>query len=300
MWVVLGLFSALFLGFYDIVRKKVLNNNAIIPVLFLASSTCGLLFVPFVLLSHFGIIPPGAIFYIPHVTLAMHGLFFLKSVIVGLSWFFGYYALSNLPLTIVTPINSTGPMWTLIGALIIFGERFSGFQWIGIVVILFFFYVFSLAGKQEGIIFSKNKWIYAVIAGTMLGAVSSLYDKYLFRHYDRMAVQAWYSIYFIPVFLPFVMFIWYPGRKKTSPFRWSRLIPIIGIALVISDFLYFYALSEKESLIAILSVVRRSSVIVSFTAGAIFFSEQNLKRKSIALAGILAGVISIIIGSMKI
>jgi transporter family protein len=299
MWVALGLFSAFFLGFYDVVRKKVLTNNAIIPVLFLASSTCGLIFVPFVILSHFGIIPPGAILYIPPVTPAMHAMFFLKSVIVGLSWFFGYFALSNLPLTIVTPINSTGPLWTLIGALIIFGERFSGFQWIGIIVVLFFFYIFSLAGKHEGIVFSKNKWIYAVVAGTMLGAVSSLYDKYLFRNYDRIAVQAWYSIYFVPVFLPFVLLIWYPKRKKTPPFLWSRLIPIIGLALVISDFLYFYALSEKDSLIAVLSVVRRSSVIVSFTAGAIFFSEQNLKRKSIALAGIFIGVISIIIGSMK-
>jgi transporter family protein len=299
MWVVLGLFSALFLGFYDIVRKKVLKDNAIIPVLFLASSTCGFLFVPFVILSHFGIIHQGALLYIPPITPAMHGLFLLKSVIVGSSWFFGYFALSNLPLTIVTPINSTGPMWTLIGALIIFGERFSGFQWIGIVVVLFFFYIFSLAGRHEGIVFSKNKWIYAVIAGTVLGAVSSLYDKYLFRHYDRMAVQAWYSIYFVPVFIPFLMLIWYPKRKSTLPFRWSRLIPIIGLALVISDFLYFYALSEKDSLIAILSVVRRSSVIVSFAAGAIFFSEQNLKRKSLALAGILIGVISIIFGSMK-
>jgi transporter family protein len=299
MWVFFGLFSAFFLGFYDIIRKKVLNNNAIIPVLFLASSTCGLLFVPFVVLSYFGIIHPGAILYIPPVTPEMHVLIFLKSLVVGLSWFFGYFALSNLPLTIVTPINSTGPMWTLLGALIIFGERFTGFQWVGIVVVLFFFYIFSLAGKHEGIVFSKNKWIYAVIAGTMLGAVSSLYDKYLFRNYDRMAVQAWYSIYFVPVFLPFVMLIWYPKRKKYAPFRWSALIPVIGIALVISDFLYFYALSEKDSLIAVLSVVRRSSVIVSFSAGALFFNEQNLKRKSIALAGILLGVISIIFGSMK-
>jgi bacterial/archaeal transporter family protein len=299
MWVVLGLFSALFLGFYDIVRKKVLKDNAIIPVLFLASSTCGLLFVPLVVLSHFGIIQTGSVFYIMPVTPQMHALFFLKSLIVGSSWFFGYYALSNLPLTIVTPINSTGPMWTLVGALIIFGERFSGFQWIGIVVVLFFFYIFSLAGKHEGIVFSKNKWIYAVIAGTLLGAVSSLYDKYLFRHYDRMAVQAWYSIYFVPVFLPFLMIIWYPKRKNTVSFRWSRLIPIIGVALVISDFMYFYALSQKESLITILSVLRRSSVVVSFTAGAIFFSEQNLKRKSFALAGILIGVIAIIFGSVK-
>ncbi len=53
MWVVLSLISAFLLGFYDIFKKQTVVNNAIIPVLFYSTLISGLMFVPFVLLSHF-------------------------------------------------------------------------------------------------------------------------------------------------------------------------------------------------------------------------------------------------------
>lgn len=298
MWIFLGLISALFLGLYDITRKIVLDKNTVIPVLFLASSTCGFIFLPFVILSRFGVINPSDTLYIPGATIEMHLFFLLKSVIVGSSWFLAYFAIRNLPLTVVTPINSTRPAWVVLGAFFIFGERFTGIQLAGIIIVLFFFYIFSLAGKKEGILFSKNKWVFAVIGATMLGAVSSLYDKFLFTHYDRIVAQAWYSIYLIPVLLPILVFAWYPNRKNYPSFRWSWLIPVIGILLVMSDFVYFYALSIEGSMVSILSVLRRSSVIVSFAAGAVIFEEKNLKRKALTLAGILAGVGLIILGTM--
>ncbi|MBN1952110.1 MAG: DMT family transporter [Bacteroidales bacterium] len=298
MWVILGLFSALFLGIYDAVRKKALKGNPVIPVLFIASLTGAILFVPFIVGSSAGIIASDSAFFVPEISLLLHLKIFLKSFIVGFSWFLAYHALSHLPLTIMVPIRSTGPMWTLLGAIIIYGERFTTLQWSGIIIVLCFFYYFTLAGRREGIDFFRNKWIFAAIGATLVGAVSSLYDKYLFSQYDRMAVQSWYTLYLIVVLLPFLMLLWYPRRKAMDPFRWSPLIPLIGILLVLSDFLYFYALGNPDSLIAVLSVIRRSSVIISFVSGALFFRETNLKRKGLALLGILAGVILIVTGSL--
>ena len=37
--------------------------------------------------------------------------------------------------------------------------------------------------------------------------------------------------------------------------------------------------------------MRRFSVVITFLLGAVFFKERNLKRKGIALAAILTGVI---------
>jgi transporter family protein len=221
----------------------------------------------------------------------------MKSTLVGSTWFLAYYALKHLPITIVTPIRATGPIWTLIGALIIYKEQYSTLQWIGMGIVLGFFYFFSLAGKREGINFTRNKWIYFIMLATFLGSISTLYDKYLIAHYDRMAVQVWFSIYLIPVFLPFMIFMWYPERQKTRPFEWRWSIPLIGILLTCGDFAYYYALSEPDMLIAILSVLRRTSVIVSFTIGAIIFKEINLKRKAFALFGIFVGVFIIVLGS---
>jgi len=182
------------------------------------------------------------------------------------------------------------------GALFFYHEHYSVFQWIGILTVLGFFYFFSLAGQKEGFRFKNNQWIGFIFLATLLGSISTLYDKYLIAHYDRMAVQAWFSVYMIPVFIPFLLILWVPQRKS-QPFEWRQTIPFIGLLLTIADFAYFYALTDPEALITILSVLRRTSVVISFVLGAILFKETNLKRKAIALLGILAGVLMIVLAS---
>lgn len=297
MWIVLALTSSIFLASYDLIRKLSLKDNAVIPVLFLGSSSAGVLFLFILLFSRLELVSPDSLLYVPQISARQHLLFFLKSILVGSSWFLAYFALKHLPITIVIPIRSTGPFWTIIGALLIYNERFTLFQWIGIIMVLIFFYIFSLVGRKEGISFLKNKWIFAVIGGTILGATSAMYDKYLLLHYDRMALQTWFSIYMIPVLAPFMFFAWLPNRGKITPFRWKWLIPLIGIALTIADFLYFYALSYEDSLIGVVSILRRSSVVFSFVFGAIIFREINMKRKAFVLIGILAGLLMIVLGS---
>jgi len=297
MWILLALLSSFFLGFYDVAKKTSLKENAVIPVLFFASAAGALIFIPLIILSQLNIIPEASMVYVPSIAAKTHFLIFLKSMLVGASWYFAYVALKYLPLTIVTPIRATGPLWTLIGALIIYKEEYTIWQWLGIITILIFFYIFSLAGLKEGISFKRNKWIYAIIIATMLGACSGLYDKYLLANFQPMAVQPWFSIYLIPVFLPFLLFIWFPKRKSSSPFVWRHTIILIGVLLTFADFAYFKALAYNDSLIAIISVLRRTSVIIAFIAGAIIFKEINIKRKAFALLGILAGVLMIALGS---
>ncbi len=297
MWIVLGLISCFFLGIYDITKKISLNNNAVIPVLFIASATGALIFTPFIIASVTHTIPKSSIFYVAPVALKTHGLIFMKSILVGVSWLFAYFSLKHLPITIITPIRATGPVWTLFGALFFYHETYNLWQWIGILTVLGFFYYFSLVGNKEGINLKRNKWVLFIVIATLLGSISTLYDKYLITHYDRMAVQAWFSVYMIPVFIPFLLVLWYPQREKKQPFKWRWAIPVIGILLTIADFSYFYALTDEGALITILSILRRTSVIISFAIGGIIFKETNLKRKAVALLGIMAGVLMIVFGS---
>jgi bacterial/archaeal transporter family protein len=298
MWVLLGIISSFFLGIYDLFKKTALEKNAVMPVLFLASLTSAMIFLPLIIISSASTPDnAGALWYVHPVSAREHLLIFIKSMLVGTSWVLSYFALKNLPITIVTPIRASSPLWTLIGALIIFGERLTSLQWLGITVTIVSYYLFSLAGKSEGIAFQKNKWVLFIFLATIAGAASGLYDKFLISNIERMSVQAWFSIYLIPVLLPLTLIIWYQNRKKNIPFFWKPAIPLIGITLTLSDYSYFYALSFDDSLISILAVLRRSSVLISFTAGAFLFREINLTRKSLVLAGILVGVFFIILGS---
>jgi bacterial/archaeal transporter family protein len=298
MWVLLGILSSFFLGIYDLFKKSALENNQVMPVLFLASLTSAIIFLPLIIISSgAGADAAGTIWYVHSVSTGDHFLIFLKSVLVGTSWVLSYFALRNLPITIVTPIRASSPLWTLAGAMIIFGESLTPLQWLGVTVTIISYYLFSLAGRVEGINFRKNRWVLFIFLATIAGAASGLYDKYLIGKIERMSVQAWFSIYLIPVLLVPTIIIWYRNRLKNIPFFWKPAIPLIGIFLTISDYSYFYALSFDDSLISILAVLRRSSVIISFTAGAFLFREINLTRKSLVLAGILIGVILIVLGT---
>jgi len=59
---------------------------------------------------------------------------------------------------------------------------------------------------------------------------------------------------------------------------------VVGILLTLADWCYFHALAQAGVAISIISLIRRSNVVLSFTFGALLFHEGNLKRKSIALA----------------
>lgn len=292
MWALFGLISALFLGIYDIFKKLSLNGNAVLPVLFFATCTGAALFLP---------IAAGSVFspeffqqiglYAPPLNFQEHLLVLLKSGIVVSSWILAFFAMKHLPVTIFAPIRSTSPLWTLIGALAIFHEKLSLQQWIGILITLVFFYLFSAAGKKEGVEFRKNKWVFFIVLATLLAGVSGLYDKFLILCIDRVAVQAWFSFYQVAILFPVLALFWFPKRKTTTPFQWRWTIVFIGLTLVVADFLYFYALSFEDSLVSIISALRRGSVAMTFFLGAFLFKEQNIKRKAVFLSGILAGIL---------
>jgi len=305
LWLGLAFLSATLLGFYDVFKKQSLKGNAVIPVLFLNTLFSSLIFLPFILLSLTGGSPlEGTIFYVPTAGWDVHKYVVLKSLIVLSSWTFGYFGMKHLPLTIVGPINATRPVMVLVGALLVFGERLNVYQWIGVLLAIFSFFMLSRSGRKEGIDFKHDKWIYFVVLASMLGAVSGLYDKYLMAPLsegglglDRMIVQSWYNIYQLGMMGVIMMLLWYPKRKSTTPFHWHWCIILISIFLSAADFVYFYSLSLDGALISVVSMVRRGSVIVSFLCGALFFREKNLKSKAVDLLLVLLGMIFLYIGS---
>jgi bacterial/archaeal transporter family protein len=296
IWVLLGMVSAMLLGVYDIFKKLSLRDNAVLPVLFFSTLTSSLIFLPFLIISSQHPELSGHFWFVKPQSSIAHLHFFIKSVIVGTSWVLAYFAVKNLPITIASPIRSSGPFWTLIGAILFFGETMNLLQWVGLLLTIGFYYLFSLSGKKEGISFKTNKWVLFMTLATVIGSISSLYDKYLVHHYDKMAMQCWFSIYMVPIMSSLLLFVWLPNRKKYAPFQWRYTIILIGATLTIADFMYFWALSYDGSLIAIISTVRRSSVIVSFSLGAIILKEKNIKHKALILLGILAGIALIILG----
>jgi len=305
MWLALAFLSAALLGFYDVFKKQSLKNNAVIPVLFLNTLFCSLIFLPFIVLSACGNLwVEGSIFHVPIVGWEAHRYIVLKSCIVLSSWLLGYFGIKHLPITLVGPINATRPVMVLIGAMLVFGERLNLYQWIGVLLAIFSFFLLSRSGKKEGIDFKHNRWVFAVVGAAVMGAVSGLYDKYLMAPVseggiglDRMAVQSWYNLYQCAMMGAMLLLLWYPNRKTTTSFHWHWAIIFISLFLSAADFVYFYALSLDDAMISIVSMIRRGSVVVSFLFGAMVFKEKNLRSKAIDLLLILIGMVFLYLGS---
>jgi transporter family protein len=293
MWLYLGAFSAVFLGLYDVSRKYALRGNAVLPVLFFAVLAETLLLAPLVPLS---IISPDFMMrlglFVPPVDCLGHILLFLKAFLVGTLWLLAFFSMKHLPLSIATPISASIPAWTLIGAIAFFGERLTVTQWAAFGVLFVSYYVFSLIGSREGIVFHTNKWVIFLFIAVLLSALSSLSDKFLIQTlgYAPLAVQVWFCAYMVPLLGGSLLLFWLPKRARFTPFQWRLSIPFIGIFLTIADIAYFKAIGCEGALISLLSAVRSSSAIVSFLAGAILFGDVRIPQKSVALAGVLAGV----------
>lgn len=298
MWLIFGLCSALLLGSYDVCKKVSVQNNAVIPVLLTSIVISSVLLLPLLLISR---IQPAwldnSAFFVPQVDFRTHMFILLKSVIVLTSWIFSFFALKHLPITLASPISATRPAWTVLGALLIFGEQLNVYQIIGIIIALFSFFMFSVAGKKEGISFKTNKWFWFLILATLAGAISGLYDKYLMRQFDHMAVQVYYTFYQAVIMAVITVFLWYPVRKNTTPFQFRWSIVLISIFLVSSDFFYFYALTFSDALISVLSTTRRLGVIVPFLYGVIVMHDKNVKLKAMCLSGVLLGMFFLFLGS---
>lgn len=305
IWIALALASACFLGVYDIAKKSAVRDNAVPLVLLANVVTAASIWLPLVLYD--AVVAADGVgrrawpfqpFQLVGLSFHDHLLLAAKSLLVGTSWTLAFFALKALPLSIASPIRSTSPLWTILIAVGLLGERPGALQSGGIAIVLLSFLALSRVGRKEGIRFHRDRWVFGMIAATLLGATSSIYDKYLLQscNFAPATVQAWFSIYLVPVMVPLaVRWRWFESPRQ--PFQWRYSIPLIAISLLIADFLYFTAIAQPDALISIISPVRRTAVLIPFLFGVTRLGEANWRPKTLCILGILTGVLLISIAT---
>ena len=298
MWIWLALISSVMLGFYDVAKKRSVTGNAVLPVLTIATSISALIFFPVILSSEFSLgWFEGTRFDVEPMSVGQHLLVALKAAIVAATWLCGYLAVKHLPLTITSPIYALRPVLVLLGSILIFGERLNLYQWTGVVVAFVAFYLMNRSGLKEGIKFTNNRGVMYLFAAVLLGVGSAFCDKILMKGIAAASVQSWCNLYIALLNCVMMFAVWWPQRKQ-QPFHWKWSIVLFSVFLSIADLCYFNALSQEGALLAVVSLIRRGSVIVSFTLGAIFFKERNIKSKALALAILLIGLGLLLCGSL--
>lgn len=286
-WTVWILASAVFLAFYDLAKKASVRDNAVLPTLLVSTSFgCASYLAGLAIGGQFG------------ANLGITGevvwLSTIKCVIVGTSWVFTFCALRTLPISIATPIRASAPALVFLIAIALYGERPAPLQALGMAFVFGGYFVFSWAGRHEGIDFFRNRAVWYAVAGAFFAAISAIWDKYVFqvRGLPVEAVQFVFQAGLV-VFYALAMAVGRLARAHGPAFEWRWSIPLVGILLVAADWLYFHGLACPDTPISAASLLRRFSVVVTFILGARIFHETNLLRKGLALSAIVAGVVLI-------
>ena len=286
-WLLLIVSSAVVLSFYDISKKAAVNGNSVMPTLFFATlsgTTFYLLALPFAGVSLAAAAACGP---------TVWHLIFVKALLVSGVWTFSYYALRVLPISIVVPIRASSPLWNFIGGVILFHEVPSPLHGLAMLLVFAGYYLFSVAGRMEGISFLKHRGIHFIMIGTLFASASALYDKQVLGVWriPRETVQLWFSIDLV-IILGTLYAIRMLFFRKGVEFQWRWTVPLAGILLIVSDYFYFASVSCPDTQIAMITLVRRGAgVVLTFLPGSALFHDRNVKRKAVALALIVAGVL---------
>lgn len=315
MWVVLAFVSALCLGGYDVSKKIALQQHRVVDVLTLSILISSLILsVPLLLSRCCPELLIDTPFYVPKLSKEAHVLTFVKSCIVLSSWIFAYVSLKHLPLSVVSPMQATRPMWTLVGALLIFGERLNSWQWVGIVLATGSIFAFSFRKHHHLNLrhnvraqLTDNRYYICLVLAILIGSCSGLYDKYMMRHFDHNFVQVYYTFY-QAILMMIVWWIEAKSRKSKDESRESRVeslrakgwlpIVLISVFLVLSDNVYMLALEDPDSLIAVVSTIRRGGAVIGFAYGLLILHESDAKKKAACMVGIMLGLICLALGSL--
>ena len=279
--------SALVLGLYNVACKHAVRDNSAVDVL-LWSSVAG--FVSF--LAAAAADGGGAgLAEAARATPAARWMLAGKVALVGSSWAAGYLALRRLPISLAAPVRATAPFWTLIGAIALYGEVPGPVRALGMLLMVAGYVLLAALGSREGFPW-RGREMGLVVLGTLLGAASALYDKFLLARaaLPPRTVQLHFSAGLVLLYGA----VWLARRAawpaaERSPFRWRWSIPLVGALLILSDALYFRAVALPDADISMVSVFRRASSVVAFFVGGLLFHDLALRRKALALALVLVG-----------
>lgn len=281
MWVWLSVCSAFLLGIYDVEKKQALKKNSVLWVLLGATAMSALFLCPF----------------LSRGPLEDHLSLVLKAVLVSSSWISGLIALKLLPLTTASTIKASRPMFVVIFSIILFGERLSLLQWGGVVLVMAALFLLARSSKKEGISFTSDKGIAWMVVSVLTGAASALYDKHILGHLQPMFVQSWTNVYITVVLGILILLKYLRDKPGFQGFRWDWRLPLIAVLITISDAFYFYAVKDEGALLSVISMIRRSSVVITFIFGALLFKENHIKGKAVDLAVLLAGLALLLFAS---
>lgn len=285
IWILCTLFYGLAKGAREICKKKALQKNEVMEVLFFHT-----------LLSF--------VFVIPDVRNAgglpveTYLLIALKSFVIFLAWMCSFNAIKKLPISLMGILELSRVLFATLFGVIFLNEIMRKNQIVGLVFVSIGLLILPLPAiinkrkDQEGKHKENIKVIFVVLAliSCMLNAVSATMDKYLMStDLTSGQLQFWYMLFMVVYYGIYVL-------VKRIKIHWKSLLKnywiwILSVLFVLADRALFVANAHPDSRVTVMTLIKQSCCVVSIIGGKFIFKEKNILYKMFCAGIIVAGIL---------
>ncbi|MDE6388706.1 MAG: EamA family transporter [Lachnospiraceae bacterium] len=282
LWIPLVLLYGILKGVREIVKKKALEKNSTIEVLFMYTLLSFLIILPQVK-SAMGMEPK----YYLYVA--------LKSFVIFLAWMFSFKAIKRMPISLYGVLDLSRVLFATLLGVVVLQEVLSVSQMIGLLfvsagLILLKYRPRSMReAAAAGVQSVEGKYVVMSFASCMLNAVSGLLDKLLMKEISSAQLQFWYMFFLVSMYLLFIVFTRTPV-KIGSVVR-NKWVWLLSILFVIADRALFIANGMQESRITVMTLLKQAGCVVTIIAGRYLFKEKNTTHKMVCALIIIVGIV---------
>lgn len=276
MWVVLVLIYGLLKGAREVCKKKSLEKNTVIEVLFFYTLFSFLLVLPNI--ANLG-----------SISIKLLSLIALKSLIIFLAWILSFHAIHAMPVSLYGILDLSRVLFATFLGISVLHEEMTIFRTIGLILVASGLLLLKYRRNGKVSEHVRPAIVIVAIASCMLNSLSGLMDKILMRSVTSSQLQFWYMLFLVIMYFVYVLI----SRSQTdftsavkNPWIWA-----MAILFVIADKCLFIANGMEASKITVMTLIKQSGCIITILAGKFIFREKNIIHKLVCAAIIITGIV---------
>ncbi|MCM1235378.1 MAG: EamA family transporter [Ruminococcus flavefaciens] len=282
MWIWLVLLYGILKGVREIVKKKALQQNSTIEVLFM-----------YTFLSFAMVLPTAK------QAMGLEPRFYLyiamKSFVIFLAWMCSFRAIKKMPISLYGVLDLSRVLFATLLGVIVLQETLGFLQLVGLLFVSAGLLLLKYRPKKlrdagapagEAV---EVKIVIMAFASCLLNAVSGLLDKLLMRDINSSQLQFWYLLFLTLFYLAFILL-------SRTPVNWKRAVCnrwvwLLSLLIVIADRALFVANGMEGSRVTVMTLLKQAGCVVTILAGRYLFKEKDTAHKLVCAAVIIAGIV---------
>lgn len=320
-WIWLVLLYGVIKGVREIVKKKSMEKNTVLEVLFVYTLLSFLMVVP-------GAPKAGGVEGRTMLFIA------LKSFVIFVAWILSFQAIKKMPISLYGLLDLSRVIFSTLMGVIVLGEVMSFWQVAGLTLVCAGLLLYrcrvgqthgrekkrtgadqsvaadgeaagadrSAAADGEAVradrsVAADGKAAERVETGIVLFAllscllngVSGTMDKLLMKSVTSTQLQFWYMLFLLLFYALYIIVT----KEKIKLFTALKnyWIWILSILFVIGDKALFIANQSPDSRVTIMTLLKQAGCIVTILAGKFIFKEKNIGYKLFCAGVIITGIV---------